>query len=239
MNVRKITIIGNSVALRNRPHLKEKSKNYGELLQKKINLNATHLTLVENLAFGRATMNDLEQITDQIINSFGDIYVINIGASDAATREIPYWFANILNRRKETLTKKIFKGFHQYFFLKNRRFWVILRGKKSWVTAGNFEKKFEKLLITIQHNTSGKIICLPILPPNTRVEKEVPGTTKNYDNFNKIVRKLSNKYQVCFLNLDHLSPTPHYPDGTHFSQEGNKEVAESLFHLINENYLTK
>ena len=75
MNVRKITIVGNSVALRNRPHLKEKSKNYGELLQEKINLKSTHLTLVENLAFGRATMNDLEQITDQIINSFGDIEI--------------------------------------------------------------------------------------------------------------------------------------------------------------------
>lgn len=234
MIVKKITIVGNSVALRNRPHLKEQSKNYGQLLQEKINTDPSQVTLVENLAFGRATMDDLENITDQIINSYGDLYIINIGVSDAATREIPYWFGNILNRRKESVIKKIFKGIHQFFFLKNRRIWVKIRGKRAWVSPQKFEKKFSKLITDIQHNTSGKIICLPLLPPNDRVEKEVPGTAKNYEKFNKIIRKISNQFEIELVNLDHLTPKPHFPDGTHFSQEGNREVAEILLKLINQ-----
>lgn len=233
MNVRKITIIGNSVALRNRPHLKETSKNYGQLLQEKLNHNNANLVLVENLAFGRATMDDIDLIRDQIINSYADLYIINTGVSDAATREIPYWFGNILNNRQASFKQKVFKGIHQFLFLKNRRMWVNIRGKRAWVSAKKFERKFAKLISDIQHNTSGKIICLPLLPPDERVEHEVPGTAKNYQKFNNIIQRLSHQYEFEFIKLDHLSPKPHFPDGTHFSQEGNQEVAKVLFEMIN------
>lgn len=235
MEVKKIVIIGNSVALRNRPHTKEQSLNYGQLINQHFNTKTSDtLYLVENLAFGRATMRDLHKIQDQIINAYGDLYIINIGVSDAATREMPRWFADILNRRKENLTVKIAKGIFALFIKPNRTFLVKIRGKRAWSSAKFFQKRMNKLIYDIQHNTSGKIIVLSLNKPDDRIEKIVPGTAKNYEKFNDILKDICRDKEISYLDLDDLDAKIAYPDGTHFSEEGNRIVAQKIIQLINE-----
>lgn len=233
MKVKKIVIIGNSVALRNRPHVKEQSLNYGQLISNALNTPESEtLYVVENIAFGRATMPDLHKVADQIINTFGDLYIVNIGVSDAATREMSRWFGNILNQREQTLKVKIAKGISKFIHLPFRTTLVKLRGKRAWTSKRLFEKLFTELLHKIQHNTSGKVIVLPLCLANERVEGIVPGTNENYKAFNKILSKVCGNKEVRLLNLDDLNSERDYPDGTHFSEAGNKKVANKILSLI-------
>ena len=225
MKIKKIVIIGNSVALRNRPHVKEQSLNYGQLISKGLNTTESEtLYIIENIAFGRATMLDLHKVSDQIINTFGDLYIINIGVSDAATREMSRWFGNILNQRKQTLVVKIAKGISKVFYIPFRTTLVKLRGKRSWTSKSKFLRLFTELIFKIQHNTSGKIIVIPLNIGNKRIESIVPGTNKNYKVFNSIVTTVCKEKNVHLLNTQNLKSEIHYPDGTHFSEAGNKKL---------------
>lgn len=234
MTIKKITIIGNSVALRNRPHTKEKSLNYGQLIEQALNRDSDKtLYLVSNLAFGRATMTDLHKVYDSMINSYADLYIINIGVSDACTREIPLWFSNILNRKNKNIITNIFQLFYNIFIKRFRRQLVLLRGKRPWLNKRKFIAKYSKLIDDLQHNTSGKILCLSMNLANDRIEEIVPGTKQNYIEYNKEIEKLCAKFDIDYLNLDALEHSIHYPDGTHFSEEGNKVVAGRILSYIN------
>jgi lysophospholipase L1-like esterase len=202
MEVKKIVILGNSVALRNRPHVKEQSLNYGQLISNALNTTESDtLYVIENIAFGRATMRDLHKVADQIINTFGDLYIVNIGVSDAATREMSRWFGDVLNQRKQTLKVKIFKAITVVFHRPIRTFLIKLRGKQAWTSKSQFKKEFNKLIYKIQHNTNGKIIVLPLLIADARIEKIVPGTTKNYHAFNKIIADICVEKEIHLLEL--------------------------------------
>lgn len=238
MKIHKIVIVGNSVALRNRPHDNKSSKNYGQIIEKYLNEeNPNQLTIVRNLAFTRATVYDLHQVYPEIINNYGDIYIINIGSSDAPTREIPRWFADVLFSNKRNWLIRIMKGFHEYVIKPNRSTLVKLRGKRAWTSPKVFKEEYQKLILQIQNNTNGKIICLSLNIPNTRIEKELPGSIKKYKKFNQIIRKLCREKEAVYLDLDDLSDLKHYPDGTHFSEEGNKEVAKRLLKILKSNWL--
>ena len=233
MKVKKIVIVGNSAALRNRPHVKEQSLNYGQLIRKGLNTEESKiLYLVESLAFGRAIMTDLHKVSDQIINSFGDLYIINMGAADAATREMSKWFANVLNQKKQTLAVKIAKFIHLIYYLPFRTILVKLRGKRAWISKSKFEKMFNELIYKIQHNTSGKIIVLSLNIPDERVEKSVPGSIKNYKVFNNILENICKEKGLPFLSFDHFKSEIDYPDGNHFSEVGNEKVANKILSLI-------
>ena len=201
MKLFKITIIGNSVALRTRPH-QSNSKNYGQLLEAYLNENASdQLTLVQNLSFGRATLTDFKEIEADIIKQFPDLYILNIGVCDASTREVPFWYAEIMNRKKASILRALALGLHHYFFKKNRPKLVKLRGKKPWISAARFRKLYGELIHTIQHHTNGKVIVLSINQANERVEKELPGTSESFRQYNKIIRELAKEFQVVFLDL--------------------------------------
>lgn len=234
MKIHKIVIVGNSVALRNRPHNNLTSKNYGQIIEKKLNEGKENeIVQVKNLAFTRATMYDLHKVYPQVINNFGDIYIINIGTSDAATREMPRWFADFLFTSKRSFLIKVMKGFHFYCIRPYRSFFVKLRGKRAWTSAKVFKEEYRKLIYTIQHNTNGKVICIANNLPNDRVEKEIPGSYKNNQRFNSIIASICEEKKAIYMNLDDLNAKDHYPDGTHFSEEGNQEIANRLLKIIN------
>src|SRR5690554_2814716 len=199
MKIQKIVIVGNSVALRNRPHNNLTSQNYGQIIEKKLNEDKQdEIIQVKNLAFTRATVYDLHKVYPQIINNYGDLYIINIGSSDAATREIPRWFADFLFSNKRSLLVKALKAFHLYAIKPNMRFLVKLRGKRAWTSAKVFKQEYTKLLFSIQHNTNGKIICLGINLANERVEKMIPGTLKNYKKYNKIIESICEQKDAIY-----------------------------------------
>lgn len=240
MKIQKIVIVGNSVALRNRPHNNLTSKNYGQILENTLNEGKENeIIQVNNLAFTRATVYDLHKVYPQIINSYGDLYIINIGSSDAATREIPRWFADFLFSNKRSLLVKAMKAFHLYAIKPNIRFLVKLRGKRAWTSARVFKQEYRKLIYEIQHNTNGKVVCVSINLPSDRIEKQIPGTYKNYQKFNKIIEALCVEKEAIYLNLDDLKAEEHFPDGIHFSEQGNKVLAKRLLEVINQNKILK
>lgn len=235
MKIQKIVIVGNSVALRNRPHNNLRSKNYGQIIEKTLNKELENeIIQVKNLAFTRATMYDLHKVYPEIVNNYGDLYIINIGSSDAATREIPRWFADFLFSNKRSFIVKAFKGLHHIAMKPIRSTLVKLRGKRAWTSAKVFKQEYTKLVDTIQKNTNGKIVCLSINLPSERVEEQLPGTYQNYQKFNSIISSICEEKKTKYISLDDLKAEKHYPDGIHFSEEGNKAVADRLLKHIEE-----
>ena len=230
----RITIIGNSVAIRNRPPQKfPNNKNYGvileELLQKEY---SDKFVLVTNMGFSRATIVNVIQKYDEYVASMPEYFIINIGVSDASTREIPYWLAELINNPKQSWYKTLFAAFHHYFIKPKRSFFVKIRGKKSWITQKKFRKYYKELILFLQKETNARIIFVPINPANDRVEKAVPGSSGNYKKYNEIIRRIADECEGIYLELDDLNSEVHYPDGIHYSLQGNKSVAEKLFDLI-------
>jgi len=230
----KITIIGNSVAIRNRPPQKyPANKNYGVFLEELLQSEYSDMFVnVRNMAFSRATILNVVERLDDFIASMPNYYIINIGVSDASSREIPYWMAEIINNPKITFLKSIYSGLHHHFIKPNRSFFVRLRGKRSWISQTVFKNNLISLIQLLHKETNSKIIFIPINPTNERVEKEVPGSSENYNKFNEIIKYIAKKHGCLMIDINDLEPSVHFPDGIHYSSEGNSIIAKKLFETI-------
>ena len=230
----RITIVGNSVAIRVRPPLKNpENKNYGQILEEILQEKfPDKIVTVTNKGFGRATISDILLRLDNIINSFPNYYILNIGVPDASTREIPYWFANILNKKSDFFLKTILGSIHSRIIKKYSAFFVKLRGKRTWIPIKKFEKLYIYLVKTLIKETNAKIITMSINIANERVEKAIPGSRESFIKYNETIEKISDKHNLPYLNLDELNCETDYPDGIHFSAKGSKIVAHKLSQLI-------
>jgi len=227
----KITILGNSVSLRNRPVEKyPNNKNYGMLLEEM--LSKKHVVTVTNKGIGRATITDINERIDDHINEFPDYYILNIGVCDAATRPIPLWFATIINNNKDSFLKSVFSSLYYRFIRGNSAFFVRLRGKRSWVSEKKFREQFEYLVSELSKDTNARILILSINKGNDRVENIVPDSGRNYNSYNSIMKDMSDKYKQVYVDTTDMSDVEYYPDGTHFNIAGNKEIANRLYNII-------
>ena len=192
----KLTIIGNSVALRNRPpEMHPNNKNYGELLGELLqNKYPEKYISINNISYGRATMKDVMKLLDEYLRTFPHFFIINLGVCDAATREIPFWFAEILNKKNDSLIKKIFSSIQFRIIRNHRSFFVKLRGERPWISILQFENLYRKLVLELTKGTNAKLITMPINAGNDRIEKEIPGSRENYQWYNKVIEKLSQEY---------------------------------------------
>ena len=235
MTIKKIAIIGNSVALRKRPPgLFPDNHSYGEILEALLNKSKNDLFYVNNYSIHRTTIKDVLKNIDFFLREFPSYYIINLGVVEATTREIPYWFSEIkdhsINRFK--ISSYIFNLVHYYIFKKFRPFFVRLRRKSTWVSEKKFKLYYEELLKTIVKETNSKIIIIPINKGNERIEKQAPKSIKNYSDYNKILKILSVKYKCTYVDSDDLDSMNHYPDGIHYSFNGHKKIAEKIYELI-------
>lgn len=232
MKTFKIVVLGNSVALRNRPIVKRPdNKNYGLLLVDMFRRNKIAIE-VENHAFQRATTQDILNNINDYISTFPDVYIFNLGVCDAPTREIPYWYAEIINRRRNGFLKKLLTFFRNKIILPNRTLFVRLRGKKQWISKKRFEENYRTILSTLTKDTNASFILLSINLANKRIEEILPRSGKNYIEYNMVIASLAEEFDAVYLNLDDLDSETHYPDGTHFSLEGNTEVAKRLMKIL-------
>lgn len=228
----KVTIIGNSVALRTRPHLPD-SKNYGQLLEEKLGDHyGDRYCRVDNRAFSRATILDTLAQEQLIIREFPDVYVINVGVCDAATREIPLWLSNLINSPKGGFLRDGIALFHYHFIKPYNAFFTRLRGKRAWISPDLFRKMYTKLLHNLQHNTNARIICLGINLADERVESIIPGSAKNYHDYSIIIKNCAEQAQLDYVDTHDLQASTHYPDGTHFNDAGHLIIAERLLDII-------
>ncbi len=233
MKKMKITVVGNSIALRIRPKIAG-GKNYASYLQEVLIENYPNQDIsLNNTAFSRATVYDIHKVLNtEITNQSSDLFLINLGVCDASTREIPYWFAEILNNKKESIIKKLFAGLHHLVFKKNRAFFVRLRGKRPWISVDNFDKGYRRIIDEIRAHSKAPIICLPINPPDDRVESILPGSAENYIKYNLRIAAICRDYSLTLINLDHLNSKDHFPDGAHYSDLGHRLVCNAILEKL-------
>jgi len=238
MNNLKIGIIGNSVALRNRPprdapHNRNYTKYLEELLADQF---LDTVILIQNMAFGAATLMDAHLHLDEYIQSLPDYFVINLGVVDSSTREIPLWYYKFINSRKDSWLVRINAQFHKHLIKRMRPALVRLWGRHPWTSSGKFRKLYTELIHTLHKETNAKIITLPINPANKRVEQQLPGSHANHLKYNRIIQEISDELDLYYIDLSDLNSQTHYPDGVHFSLEGHKIVARRLHDIIAEDY---
>lgn len=230
----KISVIGNSVAIRVRPPEQyPENLNYTQLLDRKLNQQDTHTNFVVNsLAKGGETVNEMLVNLDNYIRLFPDVYILNIGVVDASTREIPKWFFNIINNKQEGRCRNFMKLLYNGIIKKHRRKLVLLFGKRTWIGKRKFRKAYTTLVSNLIKETNAKIITMAINPSNERIEKEVPGSKENYMVYNDIIKDISKEFGLEHLNFDDLVSKNHYPDGVHYSREGHELVSERILNIL-------
>lgn len=167
----KITIIGNSVALRVRPPLKHpENKNYTQFLEEILQENIQDkIILINNLSFGAVTIKNTYLKIDKLISFFPHYYIINIGVVDASTREIPLWYYKITNSKKDTFFVNICKALYRNCLIKIRPILVNIRGRRSWIISKKIKKLFNILIYTLLKETNAKIITISINLADRRI----------------------------------------------------------------------
>jgi len=224
----KITIIGNSVSLRVRPPQKHpNNKNYSTLLQE-LFLEKEKDILIINKAIGATTVYNIVTKLDEYINTFPEYFIINLGVVDASSREIPLWFFRLANSNRDGFIYLISRMLYRIVLIKIRPLLVRLRFKKSWVSEKKFKKNFKFLIESLLKETNAKIIIIPINKANSRIKKELPGSDKKYERYNKIMQDIAFENACAFINLSELNDKEHFPDGIHFSLEGHKILAKKI-----------
>jgi len=180
----KITIIGNSVALRVRPPQEHpNNRNYTYLLKEKLGSEVT----IENQALGATTIKNWLQFNDAVNNHFPDVFIIQIGVVDSTIREVPLWFYRLANRKVDNGITKIIRSIYRGPIAKLRPILSKTRGSRPWISMKKFDKYYNQLIAGILKETNAQIITLPINLTNERIEKELPGSRKNHEAYNTII----------------------------------------------------
>lgn len=235
--VKRITIIGCSVALRVRPPHEDSSKNsnYATLIEEGLNKKDDNLYIVNNQAFSRAIIKELLRVNskDKIVASSPDYIIVNLGAVDAPSREIPLWFANILFQRSHLYLYPLVHFIYNYL-IKNflRRPLVFLRFKRSWTSKSRFNRDLETLYSFFKKDTQAKVIVLGINKGSPRIERQLPGTLRKYHTYNEILKKCTKQYGIDFVDVSDLNSEDHFPDGVHYNVNGHEIIAERIKTII-------
>ncbi len=230
----KVSIIGCSVAIRVRPPMKEPmNKNYGQYLQDKLSETDSNTCFtISNKAFTRATLKDIFPRIDELISDYPDYIVLNIGIPDASTRDVPKWFSDIITFKSQKSISILLATVYNIIVKPKRSIFVKLRGKNSWVNKKQFKNLYKILIEYIIKETNSKIIIIPINTPSDRVEKQLPGTKKNVEIYNKIINKLSSEFDIKKVDISDIDGVKYYPDGIHYSTEGHKIISNKIANII-------
>jgi hypothetical protein len=230
----KICIIGNSVALRIRPNDSyPNNKSYSIILNELLCKAFPDSNIfVRNKSIGATPITEFLSNVDTLINEQPDYYIVNLGVVDSSTREIPLWLYKYVNNPVKSRLNYIISGIYSRVFMKNRQFFVNIRGNKSWITHKDFAKYYDLLLASFIKETNSRIICLPINIANDRIEHQLPGSRKNHNSFNGSIEEIANKHNQLYVKLQDFILNSDYPDGVHFSSAGHFKVASRLMELI-------
>ena len=231
----KVSIIGNSVGLRVRPPGEFPSnKTFGQLLEERLNENNFNATVL-NSCVGRSLLEKIYNDADLVINEFPDYYLIVAGVTDASTREIPLWYSNIIYGKRSSFRRKLALWIYLSFFKPRRNLLVRLRGCKSWTTEKYFYSMYKKIVSDLIKNTNAICILFTINRCTERVERELPGTSKNIELFNQRINQVVSSFpceRIKLLDTLDLDPDVYLPDGVHFSQRGHEVIASRSFDLV-------
>lgn len=232
MNVRKLLVLGSSVALRVRPTSSPRYSNkpYAQLTEEYLNLDSSDdVFIANNISFSRAIVKEYLNKRDVISGLNPEYIIINLGIVDAPSRDIPLWFSDIIFKRKWKILFPSFSFLYNNFFKGNtRRFFTNLRFRKSWVSEKSFKKDFNTLIETIKRESFAKIIIIGINKGSQRIENELPGTLVKIERYNTILKELSKTHKLKFISTSDLESETYFPDGVHYNTKGHKYIAKLI-----------
>lgn len=229
----KICIVGNSVAMRVRPHVPYPGNlNYHQYLEARFeNSNAR----VVNLSYGATTIKNVTQKTDVYVREFPDVYIINLGVVDACSREVPLWFYRMATSKNDRCYNNFANLIYRNVIAKFRRPLTLLRFKKPWVSVNKFKQHYSRFINDLLKETNAVIVILPINIANKRIEKQLPGSQKRQHKINAFIQTFTDKPNCFVANINDLVPDNHYPDGVHYSVTGHKIIADRIYAAITQN----
>jgi hypothetical protein len=231
----KIAVIGNSVGLRVRPPQPHpENKTYSQLLHPALLERGYDHVLIENHCVGRSTVRQVLELGDNITHAFLDVYIVNCGVTDCSTREIPLWFSDLIFSSRTSFLRNIAAAIHKFIIIPNRKTFVRLRGKRSWLRPQQFRRYYKKLISDLLKNTNAVLILMSINDTTDRVESELPGTRANIERFNAVIRQLAqiDPARIRLVETGDLDPETDLPDGVHFSRQGHDKMNERLLREI-------
>lgn len=228
--MKKIVIVGNSVALRIRPpRQNEDDLSYAEILDKNL-----PDVLVVNRAKGDTVMPHSSVWIDEMIGYHANCYILNYGIVDACTRSVPRWMWNFIHNDNphHGIIKKLLRFLFNFFETRSRKFLTVIRGKRAWTSRAAFAYKYEKMLRLLQKDTSAQIICIGINRPSARIERFLTGSVRNVQRYNEVIRQLANKYNSVYIETFYDFDETLMPEGIHFNAEGHRKLAGMLMEVI-------
>jgi len=232
----KITIIGNSVALRVRPkevgENRMQNKVYGSLFR----IDSLFDFEVVNLSKTRWIVTEFKDNPDLYLSTFPDYFILNIGCVDAPPREMPLWISDILFRRKKSVLFTPFDFVYRKIVKKYlRKTFVILRRRKPWVREKLFIKAYKEMIDRLKSETTASIIALGINRGNKRIENALPGCLKNYEKYNSEIRLICESRNIHFIDVSDLESENFFPDGVHYNSRGHMEIFSRIYSVITQN----
>jgi lysophospholipase L1-like esterase len=228
--MKKVIIVGNSVALRIRPpRQNEDDLSYAEILD-----NNLPTAMVINRAIGATVMPHQSIWVDEMIGYHANCYILNYGVVDACSRSVPRWMWHFINNDnpQRGFILKVLRYFCSILEKKFRRTLTVIRGKRGWTSRTAFAYKYEKMLKLIQKDSIAQIICIGINRPSARIERFLPGSVRNVQRYNEVIRQLATKYNSAYVETFYDFDESLIPDGVHFNAEGHRKLATMLLDVI-------
>jgi lysophospholipase L1-like esterase len=222
----KISVVGNSVAIRIRPR-EENGQVYSLILKDLMSNSGIKEVIVSNLSVSRLITEEVIDDKDHFLNNDQEITIINLGCVDAPTRDIPLWFSDIIFNRRGKLLQAIFNPIYQYVIPKFRSKLVRMRGYNSWVSLDRFNINMDEIISSLVGKS--KIVVLGINPGNERIEKQLPKTLTRYRLYNEVLQSVCNNHGITFISTLDLKSEEYFPDGVHYNRVGHQLIAGRIF----------
>ncbi len=239
MKIRKIVILGSSVALRVRPPAQPErlNKTYAQLLEDHLNESESDTIFnVNNLSFSRALVQEFLDKRDQISSANANYIVVNLGVVDAPSRDTPLWFSNILSKRYFSILYHPCSFIYDNFLKKRfRRTLTSIRFNRSWVSEKKFKANLTNLITLISRETYAKVIILGINKGSERIEKQLPGTLQKLKKYDKIMQSVALDFNLDFIPTSDLESEDLFPDGVHYNLKGHRHISNLIAPLILKN----
>jgi hypothetical protein len=178
---------------------------------------------------------DIESVEEELLaicNEFGGLdgiahIVIGVGIVDCATRPLSkhlarsrHWFARILR----LLSRQ------------SRAFWIKHIHKTEFVPLDRFRECLTRIVNKIEAISTTTIHLLTIAPTDDRLESISPGTMRNIDAYNEVLRSFG-RARVRIVDMHEAikargSSLCLLSDGHHINKLGNEMCAELIFESI-------
>jgi lysophospholipase L1-like esterase len=228
----KVLVVGNSVSVRVRPP-EDKGQNFtfSNIIESQLSPKASVFTIAES----GLMINDFAKNPDRLITAKPDVLISNFGIVELSSRSINRSLYDFLYYKK--VRSKFGRTFQLMLSIIETKFripLVYLRFKRPWYNLSLFIKDYFELITRVQRETGTKFIVLGINLPNSRVEKQLPGSIKRVQKANEIIEnkclELDNVYYIPVdSELDHES---HFPDGIHYNKLGHEMIADKIKSVI-------